>query len=102
MVESSAKKAKRLITGKTFFANDITFTPDGRQIASGAIVEAVRLWDMATKAKLGILVGQTEKVSSVAISADGSMIASGADDASGMVWDFRSKAALYTFRGYSC
>ncbi|EXJ87253.1 hypothetical protein A1O3_04212 [Capronia epimyces CBS 606.96] len=83
------------------YVNDISFTPDGRQVASGSVNEVVRLWDVATKATSFKLVGQTEKVSSVAISPGGRMIASGSDDATVMVWDMRTRAVLHSLGGHS-
>ena len=83
------------------FVNDIAFTPDGRQLASGSINEVVRLWDVATTATLGKFKGQTDKVSSVAISTDGMMIASGSDDASVMVWNMKTREIQYTLKSHS-
>ncbi|KAM5349182.1 hypothetical protein ACJ41O_009005 [Fusarium nematophilum] len=83
------------------YVNDLAFSPDGKQIASGSTIAAVRLWDVATRAALFKLEGPMDKVSSVAISPDGKTIAAGLDDYTVMAWDMRTRAMRYILKAHS-
>jgi WD40 repeat protein len=48
IAEADIPKAK----DETNYVNDLAFTPDGRQIASGSRDELIRIWDMTSKAPL--------------------------------------------------
>ncbi|KAK4200781.1 WD40-repeat-containing domain protein [Triangularia verruculosa] len=83
------------------FVNDLAFTPDGKQIASGSNTEIARLWNVASGAALWKFEGPTDKVSSVAISPDGTLIAAGSDDFTVMVWDLKTRALRYSLKAHS-
>ncbi|KAK3299885.1 WD40-repeat-containing domain protein [Chaetomium fimeti] len=80
------------------YVNDLAFTPDGRQVASGSNTEIARLWDVPSKSALWKFEGPTDKVSSVSISPDGTLIAAGSDDFGVMVWDLNTRAVRYALR----
>ncbi|KAH6853275.1 WD40-repeat-containing domain protein [Chaetomium sp. MPI-CAGE-AT-0009] len=80
------------------YVNDLAFTPDGRQVASGSNTEIARLWDVPSKSALWKFEGPTDKVSSVAISPDGTLIAAGSDDFGVTVWDLNTRAVRYALR----
>ncbi|KAF7540571.1 hypothetical protein G7054_g1266 [Neopestalotiopsis clavispora] len=88
-------------TSRTFFANSISFTPDGAQLASGSVESLVRLWDVATRSKLGVLTGPENKVSSVTVSPNGCLIAAASDDASVMIWELATRTLRFILRGHS-
>jgi WD40 repeat protein len=60
------------------YVNDLVFTRDGKHVATGSNFEAVRVWDVTSKAAVcKFEAGFREKVSTVAISPDGKLIAAG-------------------------
>ncbi|KAJ4287996.1 hypothetical protein N0V90_012012 [Kalmusia sp. IMI 367209] len=83
------------------YFNDVVFTPDGRQVASGSTNEVVRIWDVATKAARGTFEGQRDKVSSLDISPDGTLLVAGSDDNTVMVWDMQTRAVRHVLRDHS-
>ncbi|MBT9456051.1 MAG: pentapeptide repeat-containing protein, partial [Burkholderiaceae bacterium] len=70
--------------------NDLVFSPDGRQIASGGDDGTVRLWDAASGQPLRVMEGHKGWVQSVAFSPDGRQIASGGMDGTLRQWDAAS------------
>ncbi len=68
--------------------NAVTFSPDGRLIASSVYVNgfAIQLWDAATGQPLRTLEAHTAPVTSIAFSPDGRMLASSGGDGTALVW----------------
>jgi WD40 repeat protein len=75
----------------------VTFSPDGKTIASGGKDHMVRLWDIENEKCLGILPG-TDWVWSVAFSPDGKTLASGGDDHMVRFWDIESGKCFRTLQ----
>ncbi|OBT66967.1 hypothetical protein VE03_04219 [Pseudogymnoascus sp. 23342-1-I1] len=84
------------------YVSDLAFTPNGKQIASGSNFEAVRLWDVATKATLRKYEGgSTDKMSSIAISPDGRTLAGGSDDFTVTAWDIGTGALHFSIKAHT-
>jgi WD40 repeat protein/serine/threonine protein kinase len=65
----------------------VTWSPDGRRLATGGSEGTVKIWDAVTGRALAILSGHTGAVRSVAWSPDGRRLASAGQDATVKIWD---------------
>ncbi|MBF9069228.1 WD40 repeat domain-containing serine/threonine protein kinase [Streptacidiphilus fuscans] len=82
------------LPGYTGKVNSVAFTPDGRTLVAGCDDGKVRLWDVTSRAVVGILVGHTSAVGPVAVSPDGKAVASGSDDTTIRLWSLATRTAF--------
>ncbi len=85
--DASSGEEISLITGHSFRANTVAFSPDGLTLASGSRDDTVRLWDVSTGEEKSILTGHRYDVEAVAFSHDGATVASGSRDGTVRLWD---------------
>ncbi|MGP3978200.1 nSTAND1 domain-containing NTPase [Streptomyces sp. 8N114] len=74
----------------------VTFSPDGRLLATGGDNGDLVLWDVEKRAKAATLRGHDEAVRSVAFSPDGHRAASGGADGTVRLWDVEDRTSRDT------
>jgi WD40 repeat protein len=89
---------QRRLAGHTNIVRGLSFSPDGRRLASGGYDRCVRVWDPDTGELLRQLPAQDGWVNAVAFSPDGRWLASASADSTVRLWDARTGAPVHTFR----
>jgi len=79
----------------------ICFSPDGKQIISGALDRAVRIWNVKERECNWALRGHDEWVNGVAVSPNGTKIVSAGGDKTVRVWDTNTMSCSSILRGHS-
>src|SRR4051812_17175029 len=64
----------------------VTFSPDGKFVASGGNDNMVIIWNVATKAPVHVLRGHTDYILTTVYSPDGKYLATGGKDNSIIIW----------------
>src|SRR5579875_28307 len=90
-----------IFTGHLASVNAVTWSPDGKLIASGSDDTYVQVFDAVSGKRKLIYTGHTEEVAAVAWSPDGRYIASGSQDATAQVWNAVSKARILVYRQHA-
>ncbi|CAO3632865.1 unnamed protein product [Cunninghamella blakesleeana] len=86
--ETSRKPITRM-TGHQKLVNHVSFSPDGRYIASASFDNSVKLWDGSTGKFIGNLRGHVGAVYQVCWSSDSRMLASCSKDTTIKIWDIK-------------
>jgi WD40 repeat protein len=83
--------------------SSVSFSHDGKRVASGSYDKTVRIWDVQTGAVVaGPFEGHSESVTSVAFSHDGKRVASGSEDKTVLIWDAQTGSVVAgPFQGHS-
>jgi WD40 repeat protein/tRNA A-37 threonylcarbamoyl transferase component Bud32 len=89
------------LTGHSDYVPSITFSPDGRTLASGSHDKTIKLWDVHSQREIATLTGHSDIVISVAFSPDGQTLASGSWDNTIKLWDVQSQGEIATLTGHS-
>lgn len=90
-----------IFTGHLAAVNSLTWSPDGKLIASASDDKFVQVFDATSGVRKVIYSGHAEEVAAVAWSPNGKLIASGSQDKTVQVWDAASGKKLFTYQGHN-
>ena len=84
------------IKGHSRAVSKVSFSRDGKLLATGGTDNTIKIWDVATRNELRMLSGHTASIESIDFSPDNRLIASASDDGSTFLWDTRTGEQLLT------
>ena len=87
--------------GHSATVRSVTYSPDGKVIASGSGDTTIKLWDVASGKEITTLKGHSGWVNSVTYAPDGKTLASGSEDNTIKLWDIVSGKEITTLQGHS-
>ncbi|HXZ04193.1 MAG TPA: serine/threonine-protein kinase [Ktedonobacteraceae bacterium] len=90
-----------IFTGHLASVNAVTWSPDGRLIASASDDTFVQVFDALSGKRKLIYTGHSKEVTAVAWSPNGKFIASGSEDGTVQVWDATNGNNLLTYKGHT-
>lgn len=88
-------------SGHKGWTRALSFSPDGKILASGCDDRTVHLWDVSTGQCRQVLPGHAGWVLFVAFSRDGKFLASSSEDKTIKLWDLGSNQCYRTFEGHT-
>src|SRR5205823_10616246 len=80
-------KPKFVLPAHADLIYDVTFSPDGKLLASTGYDRLIKLWNVASGKEVRVLKDHSDTVYSLSFSPDGKLLASGAADRAVKVWD---------------
>ena len=89
-----------ILTGHSGVVNSVSYSPDGRYIASGSWDYTIKIWDATTVTLVRTLTGHSDVVRIVSYSPDGRYIASGSYDGTIKIWDATTGNLVHTLTGH--
>ncbi|MDE0086422.1 MAG: trypsin-like peptidase domain-containing protein [Candidatus Poribacteria bacterium] len=91
----------KTLTGHTYHVYSVSFSPDGRMLASGSADNTIRLWESQSGMPIKILTGHTWTVWSVGFSPDGRTLVSASHDQTVRLWDLQSGIQKKILKGHT-
>ena len=95
---SKGVREKATLSGHTSGVSSVSFSPDGRYLATGSFDQTAKLWDVSSAQLVTTLAGHTDEVWSVDFSPDGRYLATGSSDGTAKLWEVSSRKPIATIR----
>jgi WD40 repeat protein/predicted transcriptional regulator len=90
---------QRTIAGHSDSVNSVSWSPDGKRLASASNDNTVRIWNVTSGEEIATFNGHGEVVRTVRWSPDGTRIASAAEGGGIMIWDPETLTELESLNG---
>ncbi|WP_367275326.1 AAA family ATPase [Microcoleus sp. CAWBG58] len=94
-------RERNRLVGHSYGIWSVSFSPDGKILASGGHDSTIKLWDVSTGKELTTLTGHKYPVYSVSFSPDGKTLASGSVAHTIKLWDVATGKEITTLKGHT-
>jgi WD40 repeat protein len=89
------------LEGHSDWINSVSFSPDGKILASGSRDNTIKLWDVKTGKVIKTLNQDSISILSISFSPDGKTLASGSSDKAIKLWNVATGKEIKTLNGHS-
>ncbi|MEH2441116.1 nSTAND1 domain-containing NTPase [Nostoc sp.] len=100
-VVSFPGRERNRLQGHDGFVRSVSFSADGKTLASGSDDNTIKLWNLETGKEIRTLKGHNSSVSSVSFSPDGKTLASGSYDKTIKLWNLETGKEIRTLKGHN-
>lgn len=90
---------QRIFSGHTEGINDVTFSPDGRLLATVSQDSQIKLWDVGSGQEISVLTTHAQPVNAVAFSPDGTILATAGEDGFIILWNTATQQLITVLNG---
>jgi WD40 repeat protein len=84
--DTTTDKEIKTLTGHPHSVNAVSFSPNGKLLATGSSDHTVKLWDTTTDKEIKTLTGHPHSVNAVSFSPNGKLLATGSADNTVKLW----------------
>jgi WD40 repeat protein len=99
--DTQTRRRSARLTGHLDSVSSVSFSRDGRLLASGSADRTVRIWDVTTSKCLAVLTGHTDTVFAAEFHPDGKRLASAGRDRSIWLWDLATGQEVARLEGHA-
>ncbi len=93
--------APNTLGGHVNWVRAVSFSPDGKLLATASGDNTVKLWDASTGKEIKTLTGHTNSVNGVSFSPDGKLLATASGDNTVKLWDASTGKEIKTLTGHT-